>query len=57
MATNVLVFVERRDEEVKRASLEAVGVARRLAATGSVIAVTIGVLGCASGGGLDLSLP
>lgn len=43
MATNVLVFAERRGGEVKRASLEAVSVARRLAgAQGRVDALVLG---------------
>jgi electron transfer flavoprotein alpha subunit len=44
MANNVLVFVERRDGEIKRPSLEAVSVARRIAdATGGrVDALTLG---------------
>ena len=44
MSTNVLVFIERRDGEIKRPSLEALGVARRLAdkSGGRVDAVAIG---------------
>lgn len=44
MAGNVLVFVERREGLVKRPSLEALGVARRMAETlgGSVDAVALG---------------
>jgi len=44
MAGNVLVFVERRDGKIKRPSLEALGVARRLADRrgGAVAALAIG---------------
>jgi electron transfer flavoprotein alpha subunit len=44
MATNVLVFVERRDGEIKRPSLEACATARRIADAngGNVSALTIG---------------
>ena len=44
MAANVLVFVERRDGEVKRPALEALGRARALADTlgGSVDALALG---------------
>jgi len=44
MASNVLVFVERRDGEVKRPSLEALGVARRLSGVlgGQVSALALG---------------
>ncbi len=53
MAANVLVFAERRGGEVKRAALEMLGVARRLAdASGGrvdVLAVGPGAAGCAPG--------
>jgi electron transfer flavoprotein alpha subunit len=43
MAANVLVFVERRDGEVKRPALEALGAARRLAgSSGRVTALALG---------------
>lgn len=44
MAKNVLVFAERRDGELKRAALEAIGAARGLAETlgGSVVALALG---------------
>ena len=51
MAGNVLVFAERRDGELKRAALEAVTVARRLAdtlgGTVDVLALGPGAAGCA----------
>jgi len=53
MAANVLVFVERRDGEVRRPALEAISVARRLAAVlgGGVDALA---LGPGAGGCADL---
>ena len=42
MATTVLVFVERRDGEIKRATLEAVGAARALSPDVEVVALALG---------------
>ena len=42
MASTVLVFAERRDGEIKRPALEALGVARRLAGDGRVDVLAIG---------------